>query len=166
MNCNRPIKVEHIGDLPIDNLNSLPDFILAERDIEDEATGNIVRTIVRVKADKLFPNVNVDNLFALETNNVSIDTPKNQVRACRIAHEVSVNRVYFADATHAPQFMILSVDNGTATCQNTGVINIPEGHNLIVGAQYYVGANGEPTTTVSDYKLFIPISGTQLLINM
>ena len=52
--------------------------------------------------------------------------------------------------------------------QNTGFVNIPEGHQYIVGVQYYLGTDGEPVadSTVTGQKLFIPVSGTVLAVNM
>jgi hypothetical protein len=52
--------------------------------------------------------------------------------------------------------------------QNTGFVNIPEGHQYIVDATYYLGENGEPTTdsTITGQKLFIPVSNTKLAIIM
>ena len=46
-------------------------------------------------------------------------------------------------------------------------LNFPEGHHYIVGAQYWVGENGEAVTDdASGQKLFIPVSNTKLMINM
>ena len=72
----------------------------------------------------------------------------------------------YADTTHAPMMLAIGKVADMVLCQNTGVVNIPEGHDFVVGAQYYVSENGEPTTTVSDYKLFIPVSSTKLLVNL
>lgn len=167
MNCNNsPIKTQYLGELPIDMLESLPDYILAERVVEDPATGNDVHSIVRVPAAKLFPTVTMDNVFALEPNNTAIVIPENQVRAVRIVNESSVDTMQYADTTHAPMMLAIGKVADMVLCQNTGVVNIPEGHDFVVGAQYYVSENGEPTTTVSDYKLFIPVSSTKLLVNL
>ena len=53
--------------------------------------------------------------------------------------------------------------------QRTGIVNILAGHPYIVGAQYYVSTDGtgEPVTDpTSGKKLFVPISQTQLAINL
>jgi hypothetical protein len=52
--------------------------------------------------------------------------------------------------------------------QNTGFVNIPEGHQYIVDAQYYLGENGQPVTdsSITGQKLFIPVSNTKLAVNM
>lgn len=72
MDCNKQLDVQYIGDLPVDMLASLPDYILTERDVLDESTGNMKCSITRTPTAKLFPNANNDNVFAVEANNSSI----------------------------------------------------------------------------------------------
>lgn len=169
MDCNRPIKTEYIADVPIDTLANLPDYILAERDVEDPTTGNIARTFVRVPAQKLFPQGNYANIAAIQTNNTAITVPDNEVRAGYVANEGSANVVKYADADHKPMFLMLGFSTDLLLVQNTGIVNILEGHDYIIGAQYYASADGtgEPVTdATSGQKLFVPISTTQLTINL
>lgn len=169
MDCNNPVKTEYIGNVPLDTLATLPDYILAERDVEDVTTGNIARTFVRVPAQKLFPNGNYANVAAIQANNTAIDVPEGQVRAGYVANEGSANIVKYADENHAPIFLMLGFSTDLLLVQSTGIVNILEGHDYIVGAQYYAAADGsgEPVTdTTSGQKLFIPISSTQLAINL
>ena len=167
--CITPVKTEYIGDVPLDVLANLPDYILAERDVEDVTTGNIARTLVRVPAQKLFPNGNYANVAAIQPNNVSLDIPEGQVRAGYVANEGSANGTKYADSTHAPIFLMLGFSTDLLLVQSTGIVNLLEGHDYVVGAQYYnaVDGSGEPTTDpTSGQKLFIPISTTQLAINI
>lgn len=169
MDCNRPIKTEYIADVPIDTLANLPDYILAERDVEDPTTGNIARTLVRVPAQKLFPQGNYANIAAIQTNNTAITVPDNEVRAGYVANEGSANVVKYADADHKPMFLMLGFSTDLLLVQSTGIVNILEGHNYIVGQQYYASTDGsgEPVTDpTSGQKLFVPISTTQLTINL
>lgn len=169
MDCNQPTKTEYIADVPIDSLASLPDFMLAERDVEDVTTGNVARTLVRVPAQKLFPQGNYANIAAIEANNVAIAIPDNEVRAGYVSNEGNANVVKYADASHNPVFLMLGFSTDLLLVQNTGIVNIPEGHNYIVGVQYYNAedGSGEPVTNnASGQKLFIPISSTQLAINL
>lgn len=169
MDCNKPVKTEYIANVPIDNLATLPDFILAERDVEDVTTGNIARTFVRVPAEKLFPNGNYANIAAIQANNTALDIPANEVRAGYVANEGSANVAKYADSTHNPIFLMLGFSTDLLLVQSTGIVNILEGHPYIVGAQYYAAADGsgEPVTDpTSGQKLFIPISETQLAINL
>ena len=169
MDCNRPVKTINIADVAIDNLATLPDYFLAERDKMDESTGNTVRTPVRVPSGKIFPNVNNDNVIGIEINNSAITVPENQVRAGYVANEPGANIVRYADANHPAVFLMLGeyMDN-VMRIQNTGFVNIPEGHQYLVGATYYGGTNGEPVTdaSITGQKLFIPISNTKLAIIM
>lgn len=167
--CNNKVETVNIADVAIDNLASLPDYILAERDVADAATGVVKRTPVRVPSATLFPNVNNDNVIGLAVNNTAITVPENQVRAGYVENAVGANIMRYAGASNAAMFLMLGyhVDN-VMRIQNTGFVNIPEGHSYVVGAQYYLGEDGEPVTdsTITGQKLFIPISGTKLAINM
>lgn len=169
MNCDNKVETVNIANVAIDTLASLPDYILAERDITDDSTGNIKRTPVRVPSAKLFPNANNDNVIGLAINNTAITVPENQVRAGYVENAVGANIMKYAGAGHAATFLMLGlhVDN-IMRVQNTGFVNIPAGHSYIVGAQYYVGENGEPVTdaSITGQKLFIPVSGTVLAMNM
>lgn len=167
MDCNRPVKTINIADVAIDNFATLPDYFLAERDIMDESTGNTVRTPVRVPSGKIFPNANNDNVTGIEINNSAITVPENQVRAGYVANEPGANIVRYADASHPAVFLMLGLHtDNIMRIQNTGFVNIPEGHQYLVGATYYVGENGEPVTdsSITGQKLFIPISDTKLAI--
>ena len=169
MNCNPKVKTVNIADVAIDNLATLPDYFLAERDVEDITTGNIVRTPVRVRSTDIFPNANNDNVIALAINNNAVTVPEGQVRAGYIENGVGALTMQYANTSHAAVFLMLGkhADN-LMRVQNTGFVNIPEGHQYIVGAQYYLGDSGQPVTdsTVTGQKLFIPVSNTKLAINM
>lgn len=169
MSCQNKVKTVNIADVAIDTLASLPDYILAERDIADDATGNIVRTPVRVPSATLFPNVNNDNVIGLAINNNAIVVPERQVRAGYIQNTPGANVMQYADDSNAAQFLMLGVHtDNIMRVQNTGFVVIPEGHSYIVNAQYYLGENGEPVTdsTVTGQKLFVPLSSTVLAVKI
>lgn len=169
MNCSPKVKTVNIADVAIDNMAELPQFFLAERDVEDITTGNIVRTPVRVRSSDIFPGANNDNVIALAINNSGIDVPAGQVRGGYIENGVGANIMQYAGASHAAVFLMLGkhADN-LMRVQNTGFVNIPEGHQYIVDAQYYLGENGQPVTdsSITGQKLFIPVSNTKLAVNM
>lgn len=169
MTCKNKVETVNIADVPIDTRASLPDYILAERDSPNESTGVIKRSAVRVPSARLFPNANNDNVIGLEINNLAITVPERQVRAGYISNEPGALVMNYADASHAAMFLMLGLHtDNIMRVQNTGFVNIPEGHSYVVGAQYYVGQNGEPVTdsTITGQKLFIPVSNTKLAINM
>lgn len=167
MNCNQSVETQDISQLPVDNLISLPDYFIAERDVMQESTGNVKRSFVRVPTGKIFPHANTDNIFGVEINNSAVEVPENQVRAVYVKNTGSAYVMDYADADHAPVMLAIGKANDQIMmCQNCGVVNIPEGHNYIVGQQYYVGEEGEPVTEEGGAELFIPISNTQLAINL
>ena len=169
MDCNSKVKTINIADVAVDNLATLPDYFLAERDVEDASTGNVVRTPVRVPSGKIFPNVNNDNVTGLEINNSAIVVPEGQVRAGYVANEPGANIIRYADASHPAVFLMLGLhSDNVMRIQQSGFVIIPEGHHYIVGNQYYLGSNGEPVTdsSITGQKLFKPISETKLAINM
>lgn len=169
MDCNKKVETKYIGDIAIDSLASLPDYFLAERDLKDASTGNVVRTPVRVPSGKIFPNANNDNVIGLEINNSAVTVPARQVRAGYVANEPGSNIMRYADKNHKAVFLMLGkhADN-IMRIQNTGFINIPEGHTYIVNADYWLGENGEPVTdsSITGQHLFTPISSTQLAVNI
>lgn len=167
MNCNQSVETQDISQVPVDNLISLPDYFIAERDVLEESTGNVKRSFVRVPTGKVFPHANTDNIFGVEINNTAIEIPENQVRGVYVRNNGSSYVLEYADADHEPVMLAIGKANDQIMmCQNCGVVNIPDGHNYIVGQQYYVGDDGEPVTEAGDYKLFVPISNTQLAINL
>ena len=169
MSCNNKVETVNIGDVAIDSLASLPDYILGERDITDESTGVIKRTPVRIPSATLFPNVNNDNVIGLAMNNTALVVPENQVRAGYIANEPGANVMRYAESGHPAMFLMLGLHaDNIMRVQNTGFVNIPEGHQYIVGSQYYLGSDGEPVTdsSITGQKLFIPLSATVLAVNI
>lgn len=167
MDCNKKITVTHLRDYPIDSLDTIPDYFLAEREVEEESTGNIKDQIVRIAGNRLFPNGNMDNVTGVPANNSSLVVPDNQVRACRMVNESNQITMYYADASHKAQFLAVGQVSDTTLIQNSGFVNIPGGHSYIIGVQYYTGSNGAPTTdNTSGQRLFIPITQTKLAVNM
>lgn len=165
-NCNKPITTTYIGDIPVDTLDSLPDYIISERDVEDSSTGKIVRSMVRVPAVKLFGGGNFDNVTTIEPNN-TIEVPENQVLAGRIQNNASYTAVELTDETSAPDFLILGSLGGQLLIQSTGFVYMPNGHQYVIGADYYSGEDGLPTTdSTSGHKIFKPISSTKLVITL
>lgn len=168
-NCNNKVETVNIGDIAVDSLATLPDYFLAERDVTDDATGAIKRTPVRVPSAKIFPNANNDNVIGLAVNNNAITVPENQVRAGYISNEPGALVMKYADASNHADFLMLGLHtDNIMRVQSTGFVIIPEGHQYIPGAQYYLGENGEPVTdsTITGQKLFKPMSSTVLEINM
>ncbi len=165
--CTGKVGTQYIGELPVDSLDSVADYFLAERDLLDEATGNTVRSIVRVPGGKLFPTANMDNVVALAPNNVDLEIPEGQVRAVTVKNEVSSIIMHYAEKDDVVVMLAVGKLADMVLVQNCGFVNIPNSHKYIIGIQYYLGENGEPTTDpTSGVKLFVPVSRTKLAINL
>lgn len=166
--CAKNIEIQDISDIPVDNVESVPDYFITERDITDPSDGSVVRAFTRTPGAKILPNGTLDNVVAFEANNTGLTVPTNQVRGVRVVNSGSANTLQYADTSHKPMMIAIGViADGLVLCQNCGFINIPNGHSYSIGTQYYQGANGEPTTSSSSgYKLFIPVSSTRLAVNM
>ena len=165
--CKKNVETQYLGDVQIDDLGTLPEYILAERDVVDPNSGDTIRALVRIPSGRLFPNGTYDNVTTLPANNDSLEIPENQVRAGRVYNMVSSVQVQYADLEGEAEFLMIGKLGDLVLIQNCGVINIPAGHDYVIGQQYYTGADGEPVAdSTSGQKLFIPISKTQLTINM
>ena len=161
-NCDKKLTTTYIGEIAVDTLDNLPDFILAERDVVDPNTQKTVRSMVRVPAGKLFGGGTMDNVTTLEPNN-SITVPEKQVLAGRIVNNGNYTTVELTTSTSEPDFIIIGNLGDLILVQTTGFIYFPEGHEYIVGQTYYSGADGVPTTSdASGHKLFKAISTTKL----
>lgn len=168
-NCkNKGITTKYVGDVPV-YAESMPDYFLGVQEITDGQTGDVTRAFVQTPASKVVPNGSFDNVIVLDTNNTELEVPTGQVRAGRINNTGSAYVMTYDDAGHAPQFLMLGDYYGQMMVQNTGFVNIPGGHEYIVGQEYYASADGTglPTTdNTSGRKLFIPVSSTQLAVSM
>lgn len=165
MNCKKSIETMYIGDVAIDTLDSVPDYILAERDVVDPNTNKTTRSMVRVPGQKLFGSGNLDNVTTIEPNN-TISVPENQVLAGKIVNNGSYNTVELVNTSDEVDFLIVGKLGEQLLIQNTGFVYFPNGHQYIVGQTYYSGANGVPTTATGGKKLFKPISTTKLAIKL
>lgn len=168
MSCNN-IEVMDVVSLPIDSLAQIPDYFLVERDILDDTDGTVKHTITRLPGAKVLPNGSLINTFTLDGNNPTLEIPQNQILPVYIQNQGVQNVVMPADATHPAQFFVVGTYGDLLLCQNVGVVNILQGHNYIVGMNYYrATATGQVTTdaTQTGQMLFTPISNTQLLLRI
>lgn len=167
--CNRkPYAVMGISEVDIDDLATAPDYFLGVRSLLDESTGRTILSPVRVPGAKVMPTGNMANVIALETNNTALAIPENQVRAGYMDIQPGGNIMKYAGNGHAAEFLMLGdYTNGKMLVQQTGFLRINGGHSYIVGTQYYLGTDGEPTTdnTITGQKLFKPLDDFILSVN-
>lgn len=167
--CNKkPYTIQHILDVDIDDLATIPDYFIGVRTVEDSSTGTVIATPVRIPGSRVMPTGNLANVTALETNNEALEIPENQVLAGYYDAQPGGNIMRLADTTHAAQFLMIgNYTNGKMLVQTTGFLNMPNGHQYIPLQQYYLGDNGQPVTdsTITGQKLFIALDDHTLNIN-
>lgn len=165
--CKKKLTTESIVDQPIDELESLPDYILAERIVINEATGNTRHVMTRVPSAKLFGSGTMDNVTTIEPNNDEIEVGENTVLAARLVNNGSYNSVELTTDSTEPDFLIIGKLGTDLLIQSTGFVYFPNGHQYIAGQTYYSSEDGEPTTSsTSGHKLFKAISSTKLVIKL
>lgn len=166
--CAGKPETQYVGDIPVDNLTTLADYFIGVREVEEPSTGNVKETFVRVPSGRLFPNDSMDNIIAIEPNNDTLTIPENQVLAVRVANEGSMNIVRVADAAHPAVMLAVGKLADLVLVQNSGFVSLPNGHEYVIGVQYYLGENGQPVTdaSISGQKLFVPVSETRLAVNI
>lgn len=168
--CNHPnIQTQYIGDVQIDMLTKLPEFLLGERDVEDELSGDTVRSLVRVPTARIVADDG--NTFQIDLgNNEDIDVPAGQVRAGFLYYDGDYVSVQYGYSEFSPcaQFLIIKQEGKIITCQRSGIAKFPDGHEYTKGVQYFLNGDndGVPDSTRSTFSLFVPIDEHTLLIDM
>lgn len=177
--CNRPYKDKHaceetsvqeLAELPIYDLDSLSNLnLLTEYPALDEATGKVLHSIVRLPLNRVIPNGDLEGKFTLAANNDSLTITEGQPLPAYVTLDGSIARVMPADGGHKAKFLVLGeYSEGLVLCQATGVVNYLAGHDLIVGADYYLAKDGGFTTSASEtgQHLFYVLSSTKILVNL
>lgn len=165
---NKPYTIQHILDVDVDDLATIPDYFIGVRTVEDPSTGATIATPVRVPGARVIPTGNLANVVALTTNNDALEIPEKQVLAGYYDIQPGGSIMKLADNTHPAEFlMIENYTNGKMLVQATGFLTFPQGHEYIPGQQYYLGDNGEPVTdsTITGQKLFKPLDDYVLNVN-
>lgn len=170
MNTCHEIGVVNSNEIPVFEYASQVDYFMGIANMVNKHTEEMVQTAVLVPGGAVVPQGDNANQFPLEANNTTLSVPDGQVVPGYVSAGGATNSVMVADSTQHCDFLIVRVVNGVATCQSTGIIRFPQGHQYqVVGAQYYLSSTpGQVTTdaTQTGKKLFKVISRTQLLINM
>lgn len=159
------LEVQELCELPLDTLDSVPDYFLVERTVLDQSTGKVKHTITRLPGNRILPNGNMDNVFTLDGNNPTIDPQPGQPLPVYIQNEGTTDTVYLAGAGHPAQFFVVGKVGDLLLCQNTGVINTLSGNTYTPTATYYLGNTPGTVTTDSSQtgqKLFTVFSSTKL----
>lgn len=162
---NKPYTIQSIHDVDIDDLATLPDYLIGVREVEDASTGTSIMSPVRVPTEKIAPNGNLANVIALDTNNSALEVPERQVLAGYYDYQPGGAIMSLADSTHPAQFLMLGkYTDGKMLVQANGFLTFPNGHQFIPGQQYYLGDEGQPVTSGTQ-KLFYAVTDKVLNIN-
>lgn len=168
-NCkNKPYTIQSIHDVDIDDLASLPDYLIGVREVEDAPTGNSIMTPVRVPTTKIIPSGPNANVIALDTNNAALEVPEGQVLAGYYDQQPGGEIMSLANSTHPAQFLMLGkYTDDKMLVQANGFLTFPNGHQYIPGETYYLSDNGLPVTdsTITGQRLFKAINDKVLLVD-
>lgn len=161
--CNQ-IGIQDVSEIDINRIGQLPDYIFGVNSTLDEASGDMVDEPQLIPTERIAPHG--ANEFILEANNPALTVPAGQVLPAYLYNTGASVRIMPADAAHNAMFLVTKVEAGLATCQASGVVFIPEGHEYRpLTAQYYL-TNGEVSTHPGGQALFTPLDEYQLLINL
>lgn len=165
-NCNsKNYTITSIHDVDIDDLVSLPTYLIGVREVEDSSTGNSIMTPVRVPTEKIAPNGNLANVIALDTNNSALEVPEGQVLAGYYDYQPGGAIMSLAGSAHLAQFLMLGkYTDGKMLVQANGFLTFPNGHQYIPGQQYYLGDEGQPVTS-GEQKLFYALTDKVINVN-
>lgn len=169
VNACQDMEVQELAELPVDDLESVPDYFLVERDVLDQSTGKVLHSIVRMPGNRVLPNGNLANSFTLDGNNPTLNLVEGQPLPAYVQNEGASNVVYPADSSHKAQFFVTGTIGDLLLCQGSGVMHFLGGTDYIVGMTYYLSSTaGEVTTNPSEtgQALFTVLSPTKLLIKL
>lgn len=172
MSCEKPcnqMEVQELAELPIDNLETVPDYFLTERTVLDETTGKVLHSITRTPGNRVVPTGNLQNVFTLDPGIDGWNVDTSLPVPAYVQNNGSNNQVLQAGSGHRAQFMVIGQLGDLLLCQSIGVLSILEGHQFIPGAKYYTSnVQGQVTTDASQtgQYLFTVVSDTKLLLNV
>lgn len=159
-----------IGQLPVDEFESAPDYFMTIRTKEDKMDGSVAYQPMLTPGASVLPSQNMANIQLLPTNNPALKVEPGNVLPAYVENNATQTVIHAADENHPAQFLVLDVlDNGMAKCQNCGWVRMPVGHKYIIGANYYRSdKEGEITTDPGQtgQYLFTPVGRFTLALEI
>lgn len=156
-------------DMEIDQFESAPDYFFTIR-VKKDKDGHPYYQPMLTPGATVIPYQNMANRRSLPSNNAGLKVEPGQVVPAYMENNGSGFIIRAADANHPAQFIVLSVDEeGAAICQNAGWVDMPVGHQYIVGANYYRSKNEGEVTTDPDETgqyLFTPVGRFTLALEI
>lgn len=171
-----PVRNIPADNLPIFEQPSLPEetYLLAIINTYVEAYGCKIPAGYRIPLARLSAGGNFQpNTYSLAGNGFNQEIPVNKVVPGYV-YTTSPNDIRVAssaDQTTFAKFLILAKDSnvtGNYLVQSSGIYSFTNGHEYVVGKDYYLGENGLPTTERPDtnaQKLFTVLDKTTIMID-
>lgn len=148
-------------DLPIWNKLPLPEgYIPVGFKTKDEMCGEMVYTPFALPLRMLRPSMESEaNVYTVAKNGAVFDYDVNPYTViAAYVDDGELHTVKKADKNgHKAFFLVLSddpTDPAAYRVISSGPYKFVDGHDYIIGKTYYLGEDGQPTTEVTNQKLF------------
>lgn len=174
---NSPIRAIPLDQIPVWGESKVPadSYLIMMTNVYVEQYGCKIPAAYRLPISRLTPGSTLQsNTYSLAGNGFNQEIPVNKVVPAYV-YSTSPNDIRVAnssDKTTLAQFLILTKDTdvtGNYIVQSSGSYTFTNGHEYIVGKDYYLGADGFPTTERPDtnaQKLFSVLDSTTIMIDI
>lgn len=156
-------------DLAIWDKLPLPEgYIPFGAKFRDEMCGEEIYTPFALPIRLLKPSLESEaNVYTVRKNGATFDYDLSEHRViAAYVDKIQPHTVTKAsDGDSKAFFLVLGLDRtepDNYRVVSSGPYRFPDGHDYIIGATYYLGEDGEPTTTVTTQKLFDVIDQTRI----
>ena len=176
--CNDyPVNNIDAQDVPVWGSTKLPDegYLLMAAVQKDQQCGRNLPFLYHLPINKITPGSSFQpNTYSVEGNGFTGDWAASQVRA-GYTYNNTPNDIRLADKdSHMAQYILLEKDStivGNYIAQGSGFYTFAGGHSYVPGYAYYLGDNGQPTTSSAftggkRQHLFEAIDNSTILINI
>lgn len=174
---NSPIRAIPLDQIPVWGESKVPvdSYLIMMANVYVEQYGCKIPAAYRLPISRLTPGSTLQsNTYSLAGNGFNQEIPVNKVVPAYV-YSTSPNDIRVAnssDKTTLAQFLVLTKDTdvtGNYIVQSSGSYTFANGHEYIVGKDYYLGADGFPTTERPDtnaQKLFSVLDSTTIMIDI
>lgn len=174
---NSPIRAIPMDQIPVWGEAKVPadSYLIMMTNVYVEQYGCKVPAAYRLPISRLTPGSTFQsNTYSLAGNGFNQEIPVNKVVPAYV-YSTSPNDIRVAnssDKTTLAQFLVLAKDTdvtGNYIVQSSGSYTFTNGHEYIVGKDYYLGADGFPTTERPDtnaQKLFSVLDSMTIMIDL
>lgn len=174
---NSPIRAIPLDQIPVFGEARIPSdaYLIMMAETYVEAYGCKIPAAYLLPINRLTPGATLQsNTYSLAGNGFNQEIPSDKVVPAYV-YSTAPNDIRIAnssDKTTLAQFLILAKDTdvtGNYIVQSSGSYTFTNGHSYIVGKDYYLGADGFPTTERPDtnaQKLFSVLDSMTIMIDL